>query len=65
MENQQIQLSDESRKQLEQITLAAFHNLLIDVTNQVTIQLASNIKSVMHIQFAASERIRNELLKEQ
>lgn len=41
METQQPQLSEEARKRLEEIVLAAFHNLLIDTTNQVSRIVAS------------------------
>ncbi len=50
MASPEMELSDEGKKHLEEITLAAFHNLLIDVTNQVSRHLASNVTEVMDLQ---------------
>ncbi len=61
MDQPQIELSEDVKLRLQEITLAAFHNLLIDTVANYKNQMYANLVSIAAIQQAATTRIVSDI----
>ncbi len=63
MARPQIELSEETKKRLEEITLAAFHNLIINTVSQLNDQMCSNALNLASVQQAAIARVVSDIME--
>lgn len=63
METKELNLSRAGQKRVEEIALAAFHNLLLGVVENVNAQLTGSAISVAQLQHVATTKVMEQVNK--